>query len=257
MLIYHGTTEAAARKALKKGLLPREMSAVGGNWRHTISSNPAMVYLSLSYAPYYAVSALINSDAGRMAIIELDTQKLEQKRLRPDEDFVEQCLRDAPKALAQFHLENAGIKKRQHFVRKNLDRWHELWPQCLEHFGNICYKGAIDPSAITRIVAYKTEDNPAATWFSMEPTITIANYKFCGGTYRALTKFFIGDEVKPEDLLMRVPEGLAQDPAHVEVLARAKIMIDTRNVETIYESAEALRLAKESEASEKALYDLV
>lgn len=214
-----------------------------------------MVYLSLAYAPYYAVSATPNGE--RMALVEVDTQKLEQGRIHPDEDYIEQCLRVATKALKQFRLENASLQKRQRFVRRHLDRWKGLWPGCLEHFGNICYKGQVEPSAITRIVVYSAAENPELTFLSMEPTITIQNYKFCGNQYRTLTKFFIGDEINPEDLAMRVPAQMTGEPQYIELLARIKHMIANRKVETIFENPEALRLARESEAAEKSAYGLV
>jgi hypothetical protein len=240
VLIYHGTNEITARKAIKRGLLPREMSASKGNWLHRVSSNPEMVYLSVAYAPFYALQAVPPLAETRMAIVEVDTKLLDESRFHCDEDYIERCLRDAKKALQTLHLENAGIKKRQLYVRRNLHRWHDLWPGSLEHLGNICYKGIIEPSAITRIVAYDRKDNLSATYLSAEPTITLANYKFCGGQYRALTQLLIGEKINPEELLMRMPESMKTEPQYLELLERATEMVRTRNVETIYRNEKAL-----------------
>lgn len=228
---------------MKQGLLPREMSANKGNWLHTVSSNPAMVYLSVAYAPYFALQATPPVSGSRMALIEINAELLDESKFYCDEDYMEQCLRDAKRALFQLHLENAGIKKRQMYVRRNLHRWQELWPGSLEHFGSICHKGMIEPSAITRIVVYDARDNPAATYLCKEPTITIANYKFCGGQYRALTQLLIGEEIQPEDLAMKIPEEMKAEPEYQEWLDRAKKMIQDRKVETIYQNEKALQLA--------------
>lgn len=197
-----------------------------------------MVYLSTAYAPFYALQAAGWIPDGRMALVEVETDLLDKSRFHCDEDYMEQCLRNAKQALVKLRLENAGMKKRQLYVRRNLERWQELWPGSLEYFGNICHKGKIEPSAITRIVAYGKTDNPAATYLSNEPTITIANYKFCGGQYRALTQLLIGNTINPEDLAMKVPDEMKAEPEYQEWLNRAKQMIEDRKVDTIYEKVE-------------------
>lgn len=213
-----------------------------------------MVYLSLAYAPYYAANATTHTD--RMAIIEVDTSKLDHGKLFPDEDYIEQCLRVAPKALKEFRMENATLKKRAVFVRRNMHKWRELWQGSLEHFGNLCHKGSIPTDAITRIVAYKYQDNPAAAFMTTEPTITIQNYQFCGKQYRALTKFFIGDEVLPEMFLMPMPDQMKQEPQYLESLERMKAMMSVRKVETLFENIDLLNQCKGAEPEENRLYGI-
>ena len=97
MLLYHGTSEEEEKIALKEGLKPRSGTGVKSNWEHTIASNPANVYLTHCYAPYFAMSAS-KGEAGsvcqpslrpmRWAIIEIDTDKLDEGCFLPDEDGI-------------------------------------------------------------------------------------------------------------------------------------------------------------------------
>ena len=57
MKLYHGTTEAVARKALREGLRTRSETGSTGNWQHTVSSPTDRVYLTEAYAPYFAHAA--------------------------------------------------------------------------------------------------------------------------------------------------------------------------------------------------------
>jgi len=58
MLLYHGTSEAALKDILKEGIMPRTLKGQrSGNWRHTVTSNPKAVYLTDTYAAYFALVA--------------------------------------------------------------------------------------------------------------------------------------------------------------------------------------------------------
>jgi hypothetical protein len=183
--VYHGTSELAARRAIESGLRPRGDRS--GNWKHSASSNPDMVYLTAAYAPYFALAAV---DAGkRAAIIEIDLNALDQNLLYPDEDFIEQGLRAKPLGKSD------NINARNRYVIKHIEEYQENWRLSLDHLGNVCHKGTIPPAAITRIVAFDYRKNGFLASQMLEPTITIANYKFCGEKYRALTRYFMGDEI--------------------------------------------------------------
>jgi hypothetical protein len=179
--IYHGTSESTARAALKRGILPREASGKGGNWKHTVSSNPSMVYLTDAYAAYFALLST-NIKRERPAIIELDLDSLDEARLYPDEDFIEQALRKRKLG------DSDDIKKRNRHIIRHIEDCRENWKLSLERLGNVCFKGTVPARAITRVVLFEPKKNPAMAADSLNPTITLANYKFCGERYRAITR---------------------------------------------------------------------
>jgi hypothetical protein len=230
--VYHGTSESAARRALKRGILPRGTLKKGGNWNHTVPSNSEMVYLTSAYAPYYA-SAVTDTKKERIAIIQIDLGKLDTDKLYPDEDFIEQALRG--KKLGN----SDDMKKRTLYVRKHIADWQENWKKSLEYMGNVAFKGAVPPEAITKIVTFDPKSNPSIFMDTLNPTITLANYKFCGEKYRALTGWFFGGEVDPALLAfsVQIPKAkLKQLPWAAEVIAGARAQLARRDgVETIFD----------------------
>jgi len=208
------------------------MSRKGGNWEHTVQSNPAMVYLTAAYAPYYA-ACVTDTDKERIAIIEIDLAKLDKEKLYPDEDFIEQALRGRK-------LGNSDdMKKRTLYVRKHIGDWQQAWEKSLQYLGNVAFKGAVPAEAITKIVAFDPKSNPSMFVDLLNPTITLANYKWCGEKYRALTGWFFGGKVDPVLVAFSVPiphAQLSRLPWAAEVIAGAKAQLARREgVETIFD----------------------
>ena len=73
-----------------------------------------MVYLTDAYAAYFALSST-NIRRERPAIIELDLDLLDQSRLYPDEDFIEQALRKRKLG------DSNDIKKRNRYVIRHIE----------------------------------------------------------------------------------------------------------------------------------------
>src|SRR5467141_3285301 len=92
--LYHGTSESSVESILKNGIIPRRL-AKKDNWKHTISSNPSMVYLTDCYPGYFAQSAVKKDE--RWAIVEVELERLEKGKLFPDEDCIAQTLRNQGK----------------------------------------------------------------------------------------------------------------------------------------------------------------
>ena len=69
MLLYHGTSERVARKALTEGLWPRALSRAPSLWERTVPSNSQLVYLTASYPGYFAANAA--EEGEKWAIIEV------------------------------------------------------------------------------------------------------------------------------------------------------------------------------------------
>ena len=89
-LLYHGTNGAWLGSILRSGIEPRGSRPARNNWKHVPhQSNPRCVYLTDSYAPYFAFNAARGKDP-LCAVIEVDTDRLDPNNLTFDEDCWEQ-----------------------------------------------------------------------------------------------------------------------------------------------------------------------
>ena len=196
MKLYHGTTEKIGRQALTEGLKPRNVTGKS-NWKHTVESNPTLIYLTNAYAPYYALNSVKNFRKAKFAIVEIETDLLDETKMRPDEDFIEQATRRDEK-------NKAGIKGktmygRVKYIRDRIDEFSESWKLSVEHLGNCAYRGVIKPAAITRVSVVDISKCREMCFEAMEPLITLANYKICAAQYRLLTQWFMGKQVTLEE----------------------------------------------------------
>ena len=90
MKLYHGTNGAWVGNIKRRGLEPRGLRKTRNNWlRVPHQSNHRCVYLTDSYAPYFA----FNATRGRTpacAVVEIDSDRLDEDELFADEDCMEQ-----------------------------------------------------------------------------------------------------------------------------------------------------------------------
>ena len=200
--LYHGTTGAVAHRALKEGLLPRGMTGAAGHWVHTVDSSLETVHLTVAYAPYFAHAAQpadVAVDDQQWAVIEIDVSKLDTGCLMPDEDFLEQGTRgqEVPawcKGLEDCH----GMNARTEWFRDRLRAFASHWPDSIKSLGTAAHRGPIDPSAISRIGIYTPhKDSGIVTLSALDPAIMILNYLIMGPRYRAITRWFVGEELTP------------------------------------------------------------
>jgi len=204
MKLYHGTTAAVARSAITTGIWPRRLTGSKGHWQHR--SKADMVYLTTAYAPFYAASAC-NGNNQQWGILEVETNRLDESLLRPDEDWLEQStrvlvrpeaaaqkyaayLREAANALAEELYTRSTMWSRTAWYRDHLDRFAPFWRLSLDGMGTCAHKGAIPARAITRAVTFNPRTNQALEWDVSDPTVTIMNYQWMGAKYRLLTKWF-------------------------------------------------------------------
>lgn len=190
MKLYHGTTETIGRRALTEGLKPRKLTGKS-NWKHTVESNPSLIYLTTAYAPYYALQAVKKHNSQKFAIVEIETDLLDETKLRPDEDFIEQATR-------RDEENNAGImgrtmNERTAYIRNHIDEFSNSWKLSVENLGNCSYKGVIK-DAITKVSVVDISKCKAMCFEAMEPVITLMNYKICDKQFRMLNRWFMGGE---------------------------------------------------------------
>lgn len=192
MKLYHGTSESRARKIMVEGLKPRGKSGKT-NWKHSIESNPNAVYLTDAYPLYFAVQAS-NGDE-RWAVIEVDTDLMDESKLHPDEDVLEQAGRnydDLPK--------DWNMIKRTRWYRKQAVH-NPNWEKSLKYMGTCAYYGVIPVKAIIRVVFMdKSKYDTGFVLSCIDASICLMNYKFCGEKYRAITQWVMGGQVKPEEM---------------------------------------------------------
>lgn len=194
MKLYHGTTLAHWKKIKTQGLIPRRSRK--GNWEHTVQSHGEAVYLTNAYALYYACANKGNSPV----ILEIDTTKLKNELLVPDEDAIEQSTRNRDELPKHWSMIARTIYYRERLpLYKNTDSWKAS----LEAIGNCCYLSTIPLSAITKVaIIDKINDHLDLLMTAMDPSISLMNYRFIGRKYRGLTKWLfdypLGDDAPVE-----------------------------------------------------------
>lgn len=192
--LYHGTTETVARKALVEGLKPRRMHEGDHNWQHTVASSPDMVYLTDTYAPYFAGTAAYGDE--RWGIVEIDTTKLVHSKFRPDEDCLEQGTRTLPN---RFDGGKMNAVERTEYFRDNIDLFRDSYCISLETLGTVAYKGYIPPSAIRRISIYDWKSVGFMTLEIFNLTVTLSNHRWMSVKYKNITRWFMGEAITVAD----------------------------------------------------------
>ena len=199
--LFHGTSETAARRILKEGLSPRGLSRETA-WPDCPSRTDA-VYLTTSYAPYFAAQASEDENAD---ILEIDVSMLDTDLMYPDEDYIEQATR------GKDIIPGSTMEERTEFSRNNLKRFAAFTPQSIKHLGNCTYFGTIRPEAI-KAYAVLNSEHPLVQW-AMEPLITLANQRMCGHRYRALTHYLMGESGYEKEIAQTI-NILPADPSEV------------------------------------------
>lgn len=192
MRLYHGTSEAVARKILVEGIKPRGKRK--SLWKECPSRHD-LVYMSRLYAPYFA--ATTSGSKHRWALVEVETDDLCGSLLMPDEDWVEQGSRGG-------FMSHLKMSERTKWIRDRIERWQDLWKMSVEKLGNCSYMGTIPVEAIRGVVLFAPSTNPWISMMATDPTITPMNAQLCGDKYLALTKWFFED-VDAERLVQVFP----------------------------------------------------
>lgn len=206
MKLYHGTNGAWVENIVKVGLEPRGKRRSRNNWKgpNTVPSNSKCVYLTNSYAPYFAFNAARGKNA-LCAVVEVDTDLLDHTNLFPDEDFLEQGSRTiddpVPGTMAQrtFYFREHQFEFDSGWVLDDPEDGPTTWWQSsLKYLGTCSHRGTIPPSAITRVAVWPHKPN-ASLAFVWDPSISILNQRLMGKQYQALTAKLFGDEVGEVD----------------------------------------------------------
>lgn len=183
MKLYHGTSEATWRLIQAAGAIqPRNVHGVD-NWRHSVSSRADAVYLTDTYAPYFAINTINErgADGQRVAIIEIESDRI-AANLVPDEDAFEQATRPKGRKVGKLTM-----RERTKKIRRNLHRYigTNQWGLSLSFLGTCAHIGPIPLTAITRVALINVQTHSDWAIEGINASITRANYAFCGRDYRA------------------------------------------------------------------------
>lgn len=198
MRLYHGTSEAAARRAMAEGLRPRRETK-RSNW--TAKSHPGAVYLTTTYGAFFGCTTLdrprLRSPDNtapnlRFAVLEVETARLNPFCLVPDEDALEQVGRGHDDLPATWDMH-----RRTRHYRDRLPDYAtgEAWEVSLRAMGTCAHLGVVPVSAITRVAFVDVVLQAPLAWAAMDATVSVAAYRFAGARHAAITAHIFGDPI--------------------------------------------------------------
>lgn len=175
--LYHGTSTKYLQAIISSGLMPRYESE--SNWENA-PSRKDMVYLTNSYAPYFAQQSVPVGSEYQPVVFKVQlSDKICDKRLYPDEDYLEQIARNHPEGLPQEYL-SMDMKQRTEFFRERLEHYKIMYANSIQGLGTCAYKGVIPPKFIT---SYTILDADRILEYS-DPTITLMNQRLLADKYQ-------------------------------------------------------------------------
>jgi hypothetical protein len=177
--LYHGTNAKNLNSILSKGIQPRGKN--GGNWE-SFPSRPDMVYLTTAYAPFFAIQSCKKGE--KALILEIDMGKLKSRNLFPDEDFIAQAV-----AIQT----NQAIEDVHEGICESLEDYRHHYIDSMNGLGNVSHKGIVPVGAVSRYCLIDTEKRSDLMIMSLDPSISLMNYKFCGERYRSIISWLFGD----------------------------------------------------------------
>jgi hypothetical protein len=196
--LYHGTTEAAVASILEFGLQPRGDRP--GNWDQAPSGSDR-TYLTDIYAPFFATQAAAEADdeSVRLAVVEVDLEVLEPDLCLPDEDYLMQKLNDF----------EGNMYGRAAQYRDRVDTYKHLWRDSLGELGSMAVRGGVPRAAITRVSLVDPFEPENVPWSKAAQTAQMTIWAHSDDDeqcwmFEAITKWFMGEPLKPDHEIIRV-----------------------------------------------------
>jgi hypothetical protein len=224
MKLYHGTNERAARVILEGDSIQPHGSRPG-NFDDDAPSGVDRVYLATGFAPYYAAKACGVWDddyaddrqpSERLTIFEVDIDRLDQKKLVPDEDFIYRVCGARP-TTKQEQLQQLCC------VRDNILQYRTRWRESLDGLGTCAHLGTVPREAIIRVSFFEYTSNPDILGLLSED-VSLDDHQVNGRYYRSLTRWFFKDvDLTVADLMGRIPENCSPELREILEEERAGI----------------------------------
>jgi|HigsolmetaGSP11D_1036233.scaffolds.fasta_scaffold00317_2 Dynein, heavy chain len=184
MRLYHGTSYSALRRIAHEGVVPRGDRE--STFQKTAPSNPNAVYLTDTYPVYFAA---VSANGGIGAVIEIETNLLDEDRFNADEDVLEQT-RTIPTP------RGASLVERVIYCRDRLNEERFDYRESLRKMGTCTYFGVIPPEAITRVAVVDFAQQAALHLAACDASINVFNFAFCALQHRQLTAWLFGDAIQ-------------------------------------------------------------
>lgn len=181
--LYHGTSARALPFIAEHGIMPRGKDGTRNNWKHTVGSNAKCVYLTDSYAFYFAWCAVSMDDKEDLALLEVEVPA---ERLQADEDAIEQATRGRDNLPADWDM-----KRRTIYYRSRAHQYRAA--ASLELLGTCSHRGTIPVSDVRRVVLIDHEQCMRLIFSGFDPVISLMNYRILGEHYRASVQWMFGD----------------------------------------------------------------
>jgi hypothetical protein len=164
IILYHGTSEELAKKIEKEGFVPDKKY----NWN--VRSKKGFVYLSLAYAPFYAMK----HNTQKLALIKVE---VDSKDLYPEDDFIMFAMKKP--AYSQKDLDDV-----------NLENYKQYWEKSLKFLGNV----AVKPDKIKILGIWYFDGKNLI--MRCDPCIIPTNFWVMGDYYKELSEWiFQGKEI--------------------------------------------------------------
>lgn len=157
VILFHGTSAVNAKKIESGGFVPDKKY----NWN--VKSKQGFVYLSLGYAPFYAM----NAGEKELALIKV---KVYEGDLYPEDDFLMAAL-GKPK-YTQEELNEVDTES-----------YKKFWKESLDYLGNAAAK----PEKI-RVIGVRYFNSKNLLW-KCDPVICTENFKLLGDYHKDMTNW--------------------------------------------------------------------
>jgi hypothetical protein len=189
--LYHGTTEAVAKNAPVKGLVPYEVSLLdNGKLRAIGASTPTGVSLTDSYVGMMAFDTCTARD--RWGLIEIDLDELDEKLFMPHELFL---LEKSKKKIETLTDQQKAVVD----YRGKLVANHKAWKESLSSLGLCVYQGTIPVSAITKITIYDWRTNWFVTREVFNINISSKQHKMQMERHKLVTRWLMCEAIDPSE----------------------------------------------------------
>lgn len=195
-LIYHGTIESKAKRALNVGLKPKRKK--GTKW--DVRGHDELLYLTTCYPGFFAFEST-KTQKGRWGFVEIDFTKVNKLRLAPNEAFIVQAY---PEIFERFGIANEQDRKA--FVVSALPQFAKHWRDSLQYMGTIYHKGPISPVAIKRVALFDPSSNPEMGLLVGDLMISVPTHHMLAPRYELLVKWIFGDSIDDDLLLDIIPD---------------------------------------------------
>jgi hypothetical protein len=157
IILFHGTSATNAKKIELEGFIPDKKY----NWN--VKSKKGFVYLSLAYAPFYAMT----TGEKELALIKV---KVYEGSLYPEDDFLMTALGKSKYTQAELN-------------EINFENYKKFWKESLKYLGNV----AVKPEKV-RIMGIRYF-NGKNLLYKCDPVICQNNFKIMGDYYYNLTEW--------------------------------------------------------------------